>query len=515
MANIFKLRITRYVDAAGKRVSKGTPGAVIVREKSRKWYGEYRDSQQKTRRVALAVDKMVAQAKLNEFVRQVERRSAGLFDPFEEHGKKPLKEHFADYKGFARAKGNSDEHVKIAQARLRRLADGCGFEWLAQIEGPKVALWLANQRTTNKRFSAQTSNFYLDTFKYFCNWLVTHERLPRNPLATLKRVNIEVDRRHDRRSLGDDEFQRLLTAAEKGPSIQGLSGPDRAMLYLLASWTGFRRRELASLTLGSLDLDAKTPVLRLRAAYSKRRREDAVPLHAYLVERLRAWLATRPKSGTEQTLFALQTPSGEYRRTSIMMRKDLAAAREAWLAEDISVDERELRSKSGLLKYQNEAGLFADFHANRHTFISNLCRAGISLTVAQKLARHSDPRLTANRYTHLELDDQAAAISALPTPVRESFSHEALVPNTNPARKVKKSLVAVPVAGTIAPDCRPLAPSGTATQRRVSGSEPRKALSNKKLGAAWQPQSLSDTAHPAGLEPATPGSEDQCSIRLS
>jgi site-specific recombinase XerD len=44
--------------------------------------------------------------------------------------------------------------------------------------------------------------------------------------------------------------------------------------------------------------------------------------------------------------------------------------------------------------------LFADFHANRHTFISNLGRAGVPLATAQKLARHADPKLTANVYCH-------------------------------------------------------------------------------------------------------------------
>lgn len=42
-----------------------------------------------------------------------------------------------------------------------------------------------------------------------------------------------------------------------------------------------------------------------------------------------------------------------------------------------------------------------DVHANRHTFIRNLGKAGVSLTTAQRLARHSDPKLTANIHTHL------------------------------------------------------------------------------------------------------------------
>ena len=68
------------------------------------------------------------------------------------------------------------------------------------------------------------------------------------------------------------------------------------------------------------------------------------------------------------------------------------------------------------MTYENEDGLFADFHSNRHTFITNLGRAGVPLSTAQKLARHSDPKLTANVYTHLGVADKAAAIESLPTP---------------------------------------------------------------------------------------------------
>ena len=60
--------------------------------------------------------------------------------------------------------------------------------------------------------------------------------------------------------------------------------------------------------------------------------------------------------------------------------------------------------------------MFADFHANRHTFITNLERAGVSPRVAQTLARHSDIRLTMGIYTHIGLQDQTAAITSLPAP---------------------------------------------------------------------------------------------------
>ena len=93
-----------------------------------------------------------------------------------------------------------------------------------------------------------------------------------------------------------------------------------------------------------------------------------------------------------------------------MMQRDLDAAREAWIAEAQNESERQRRASSDFLTYRNENGLYADFHANRHTFISRLGRSGLSMMTAQKLARHSDPRLTSNVYDHLQDEEKAAAI---------------------------------------------------------------------------------------------------------
>lgn len=133
------------------------------------------------------------------------------------------------------------------------------------------------------------------------------------------------------------------------------------------------------------------------------------------MERLTAWLAGKDVTASG-ILFPLRTFGDHWRKTSKMMRADLKAARATWIAEAGDGRERQHRQESDFLTYQNEDGLFADFHANRHTFISNLGRAGVSLVMAQKLARHSTPVLTSNVYTHLGLDDRVAAVESLPGP---------------------------------------------------------------------------------------------------
>src|SRR5437762_14352658 len=66
------------------------------------------------------------------------------------------------------------------------------------------------------------------------------------------------------------------------------------------------------------------------------------------------------------------------------------------------------------IAYRDGAGLVADFHALRHTFISNLARGGVHPKVAQALARHSTITLTMDRYSHTVVEDQVNALAVLP-----------------------------------------------------------------------------------------------------
>ena len=66
------------------------------------------------------------------------------------------------------------------------------------------------------------------------------------------------------------------------------------------------------------------------------------------------------------------------------------------------------------IERRDERGHVVDLHSLRHTFITWLAQSGASVAVTQKMARHSDPKLTMGIYTHLGLNDLAAAVEALP-----------------------------------------------------------------------------------------------------
>ena len=180
-------------------------------------------------------------------------------------------------------------------------------------------------------------------------------------------------------------------------------GRERALIYKTLVLTGLRKGELASLTIGQLELDGPIAYAILNPADEKNRQGSNVPLRADLVVEMSAWLTERLEKLREQArtegrpiparlsastpLF--DVPSGLTR----ILDRDLAAA---------EIPKRDERNR------------VVDVHALRVTFGTHLCAAGVPLRTAQAAMRHSKPELTANVYTDPKLLDVAGAIDALP-----------------------------------------------------------------------------------------------------
>jgi site-specific recombinase XerD len=387
-----------------------------VKTQSKKWWGQFKDANGKLRRHPLAVDKMAAQAMLHELVRQVEREKAGLIDPTDRERKRPFEQHLADFKAYLENKGVTSKQIKESVRHVEKMAASGRWRLIGDITASSALAYLGDLRRQGR--SAQTYNHYLKSVKQFTRWLVRDRRTPTDALVHLSKLNVAADRRHDRRALSAPEFARLVEAAQAGKKIEGLTGTDRAMLYVLAAWTGFRKGELGSLTQQSLCLDQDTPTATVAACYSKRRRTDTQVLHADVVRLLHQWLQAKQQRRPSDLLFPIsgRVPGGKDRKTFKMIARDLAAARQTWLDEAASPKERMEREQSDFLAHQNHAGLYADFHSLRHYFITSLERSGASPKMAQTLARHSDIRLTLGVYTHVELRDHSTVISNLPGP---------------------------------------------------------------------------------------------------
>jgi integrase len=448
---LYQPTVTRYVSQNGRRVSKGTPDAKVVREKSATWRARYHDADGVTRTCSLFDDREASEAKLAVILQRERELKAGIRrrDPFEIHRTTPLLcpkcsgttcvdakgkpdhcvgNHLAAYMEYLDAKNNTPKHLQMTKSRLREAIMGCRFDVIDDLNAGRVSVWLKDQRSGG--MSPATSNHYATAAKSFGNWLFKDRRYPENPFGHLTKVNARVDVRVVRRALDQEELVALVEAAEAGEPFRDLTGADKAMLYLMAAFTGLRSSELASLTPLSLDFRCNPPTLTVVAACSKHRREDVLPLHPGLAVRLSQWLqernnrsidagvipfTTKPAdavadgSGVAAPLFPGTWPD----RAAKMLRRDLEAAREKWLSEAATDTERRERQRSDFLKYDTADGC-ADFHALRHKFVTDLAMNGVHPKLAKELARHSTITLTMDRYAHVGLLDMNAALESLP-----------------------------------------------------------------------------------------------------
>ncbi len=362
---------------------------------------------------------------------------SGLLDPVRAATKAELSEHFDAWGTSLEAAADGEGRAKEARRILGTWAAACGWVRLADItlDGVEAALanWRkdgiplvarpaedgttkARQRRVRRGAAPHSLRKHAQVLKQFCSWCVATKRLKVSPVAALGKI--KGGTRRERRALDIDELRLLIDVTTTAPDREGrdragdvrwhMTGAERALLYRLAVETGLRSGELRSLTRASFRLAAVPPVVELKARDEKNRKGSVIRLKPSTAKALGAYLARKAPAAPAFDM----PPSDE---TADMIRADLALARERWIdgaGQDPA--ERKRRTESYFLADTDEAGAVFDFHALRVTFITNLARAGVPLQTAQKLARHSDPKLTAGIYTKLGLNDHTDAIAKLP-----------------------------------------------------------------------------------------------------
>jgi integrase len=391
------------------------------------------DGKRKTRS-SRTTDKATAERIANKLESDAALRRDGVIDASDDRyaaeARRPLTAHLAEFKTALAGKGNTPQHCHEAHTQTQKIIGKCGAEFICDLTASVVQEAIKSLCDEGK--SLKTCNHYLRATKSFSRWLHRDKRTRDDALAILEAYNAATDPRRVRRELSIDELSRLIATTEQRTLPEHkIPGPDRAMVYRLALGTGFRAKELRSMTPASFDLDADPPTVTVTAAHSKRRRTDAQPIRRDLAERLRPWLAGRPR---DERLFA-RLP----KNTARMLRSDLKAARATWIEGAGSDREKAERKKSDFLAYANAAGELFDFHATRHSYISGIVNGGASVKVAQELARHSTPTLTIGRYAHTRLHDLQGALDSLP-----NFSK----PSSDAAQP---EAVALPATGTDGP----------------------------------------------------------------
>jgi integrase len=268
------------------------------------------------------------------------------------------------------------DHVQTVMHRLRAIVAGCGFKTWADIRKSAVESYLGGLSV-----SLRTLNGYLVAVKGFCTWAVDDERADYSPLQRLKPVTVPDKER--RRPLGFDEVCKLLKKTVSGPRHHAMDGEERAVLYLLAIQTGFRRNELAHLTVASFDLSKAT--VSLPAEFCKDRRDAIQVITMALASRLAGFLAGK---GPEERVFRLNDE-----HTAEMLQEDAAEAG---------------------LPMADEQGRELVFHSLRHTLRTELERARVSDGVIDSLMRHKPGGVGKKFYRHVHDFERREAIERLP-----------------------------------------------------------------------------------------------------
>jgi len=296
-----------------------------------------------------------------------------------------------------------------------------------------------------------------------------------------------------------DEIRHLLAVTGGGPERFGMSGCERALLYRIAVETGLRRKELRMVRVSSFDFETHT--VNVAAAYSKRRREDTLPLRAETCAALEAFFAGKMPGA--------KAFGGRYKqltdKTAKMIEADLAAAG---------------------IAYTDAQGRYRDFHALRHTTGSWLAANGVHPKIAQAIMRHSTIDLTMSRYTHTLRGQEADAVAKLPDlsmPDRQeqkaTGTDDGLV--ETPSNATKKwtpkwtpqwTPAAFSACSRLSSDCT--AEGNTVDDASASKQQLTGQLGNEEQGLSTHVTDQKEL-RPGGFEPPTSGLGNRCSILLS
>lgn len=315
-------------------------------------------------------DKQVAGRNLSKLVERREKERGGLCTPKRllDSSQRAVADHLRDYTRELTRLGRDGEYVYNVERLVLRVAKECGWVTTHDVTPDSFRDWRDRQTKAPK-----TLNEYLGSMCGLLNWLVENERLVDNPLRLVKRIDVRGKETRRRRAYTDDEVRRLL----------GVAG-EWFLVYLTAVLTGLRRGELTGLLWAHLNFQGHQSYLTVPANLSKHRPADTIPLHPRLAMTLRSM---RPVDCIPSDRVFPKMPHMGHHDAM------LAAAK--------------IEKVDGM-------GRRADFHALRHTFDTNLARAGVPERLRQALMRHKTFKQTNETYTDVRLLPTVEAIRMLP-----------------------------------------------------------------------------------------------------
>ena len=414
-------------------VTKGEGGGDRILTESGTYFAKYRDASGIVQTKPTGCrDRQAAEQLLKKWEREVEQVKAGTLDAKQLDTAKqasiPLEDQLSAYERSMVASEVSEVYRENVLRAVRRVANDCEFATPAHFNREAIENWLAARMSGQEDMSARSRNYYRQSVVTFANWCVETGRLMGHDLIRLPKADEKSDPRRQRRALTEDELKRLLGMAairpltdartvrrgkRKGEAFAELRaetvsrlhavGRERALIYKMLVLTGLRKNELATLTVGQLDLTPSLAFLQLDAADEKSREGNSIALRDDLAADLRLWLSEK-LNGT-QTVASEKGEPVPTRTTGTALVFDVPAGLLRILNRDL---------KAAGISKRDDRGRTVDVHAMRTTFGTFLSTTGTSPRTAQAAMRHSDIKLTMGVYTDPRLLDVRGAVERLP-----------------------------------------------------------------------------------------------------
>ena len=361
-----------------------------------------------------------AERRLREFCDLLECGEVGRENPFllqrrqhvEEADRLAIEECLTAFESDLRAgrvrkgkrKAVSRTHADLTMGRVRKIIEGCGVRRANDLAADAVNRLLDRWQQGQEIRTAQTRKHYERAVKSFSRWLAATDRLGQDPLARLQVTCVDAaDVVHGRGAFRPEEIEAIAAAARSGPPCRGLTGEQRALLYVFASCTGFRAKECAAVR--RRDLASDLSFVRISGEFTKNAKEALQPIPSFLRPALAGCTATL---GNDDFLW----PGGwEQDDQGRWVEAGWIAGKEA--GEFLRRDAARVGIVIGRKGQEANGGRVLDFHSFRHSYVSALDRAGISEGLSRKLARASC-RAILERYTHREFEELSTAVEGIP-----------------------------------------------------------------------------------------------------
>ncbi len=132
----------------------------------------------------------------------------GLVDARAALGMRPLPEHLETWHDSILADGRTKAHADLVWSRAAKVIAGVGAVRFSDID--ELTVQGCNAANTRR---VQTRNHYTRWIKQLAAWMVRMRRASVSPVAGLKVISAEADRKHVRRALSVGELQKPLKAA--------------------------------------------------------------------------------------------------------------------------------------------------------------------------------------------------------------------------------------------------------------------------------------------------------------